>query len=318
MKAILKSSSVVIIVLLSLVISGCSMRPQELIFPPPVTTTTPVQPVSNTATSLPAPTATTLPPIEVPTNPAIPTITAEFPTEEPGETAPATETITATQASVKVTVPILLYHHVSESIDTQYNVHPDQFAAQMQWLYDHGYTTVTIADVANAIKKGGELPARPVVLTFDDGYLDVYQNAYPILEQYDFIATFYIIANTVDTTGNLNTRKLQKLIASGWEIGSHSMTHANLTADSDWNYEIIDSRALLEDKLDTEIFTFAYPYGRVNDELKAYTRNAGYSAAVGLGSIMEHSDNTLYFLHRKEIKSWYDLDFFDEFMLWID
>jgi peptidoglycan/xylan/chitin deacetylase (PgdA/CDA1 family) len=143
----------------------------------------------------------------------------------------------------------------------------------------------------------------------------VYQNAYPILQQYGFVATFYIIANTVDAAGSLNTRKLQKLLASGWEIGSHSMTHADLTTDSDWENEIINARLVLEEKLDTEIRTFAYPYGKANDALKTYTLNAGYSAAVGLGSIMEHNHNTLFFLHRKEIKSWYELDFFEEFAL---
>lgn len=239
-------------------------------------------------------------------------------TNEPVDPGPAIDPTETFDEAESITVPILLYHHVSDTIDSQYNVRPARFAEQMKWLYDRGYTTVTIADVASAISYGTELPARPVVLTFDDGYLDVYQNAYPILQQYGFVATFYIIANTVDAAGSLNTRKLQKLLASGWEIGSHSMTHADLTTDSDWENEIINARLVLEEKLDTEIRTFAYPYGKANDALKTYTLNAGYSAAVGLGSIMEHNHNTLFFLHRKEIKSWYELDFFEEFMPWTD
>lgn len=188
----------------------------------------------------------------------------------------------------------------------------------MKWLNDRGYSTVTIAEVARAINEGVKLPPQPVVLTFDDGYLDVYQNAYPILQQYGYVATFFIIANTVDTAGNLNTRKLQKLIASGWEIGSHSMTHTDLTSESNWEYEIINSKKVLEEKLATNIYTFAYPYGKANLSLRDFTRDAGYTAAVGLGSIMEHNPGTLFFLHRKEIKSWYGLDFFDEFMPWKD
>jgi len=236
--------------------------------------------------------------------------------EEPTIDSPPTDPTSTTPSVITVTVPILLYHHISDTLDSQYNVRPERFAEQMKWLYDRGYSTVTIADVARAVNEGFELPPRPVVLTFDDGYLDVYQNAYPILQQYGYVATFYIIANTVDTAGNLNTKKLQKLLASGWEIGSHSMTHADLTGESNWEYEIIGAKSYLEDKLDTDIFTFAYPFGKANLELRAYTLNAGYSAAVGLGSIMEHNTRTLFFLHRKEIKSWYGLDFFDEFMPW--
>lgn len=304
-----------------IILSGCG-GPTRAIPPAPlVATSTPFQPVPSIVTPTPDPAAIPFPATSTPagpTDPAIPTNTVEIITEEPPKDSPTAKPTPSTQESITVTVPILLYHHVSETIDTQYNVHPDRFAEQMKWLYDHGYSTVTIADVASAIREGTELPARPVVLTFDDGYLDVYQNAFPILQQYGYVATFYIIANTVDTAGNLNTKKLQKLLASGWEIGCHSMTHANLTEESDWNNEVINSRAVLEEKLGTEIFTFAYPYGRVNMELKTYTLNAGYTAAVGLGSIMEHNSDTLSFLHRKEIKSWYKLDFFEEFMPWTD
>jgi peptidoglycan/xylan/chitin deacetylase (PgdA/CDA1 family) len=303
-----------------LVLSGCLAQPRVISQSPVAVTITPFQPAMNTAapTTFLATTATTfLIPANTPPPPAL-TPTTELTVQEPTNDSPSRDPTPAPPSNTTITVPILLYHHISDTLDSQYNVHPDRFAEQMKWLYDRGYSTVTVADVARAINEGAELPPRPVVLTFDDGYLDVYKNAYPILQQYGFVATFYIIAETVDTAGNLNTKKLQKLLAGGWEIGSHSMTHADLTAESDWENEILNAKMVLEDKLATNIFTFAYPFGKANLELRAYTLNAGYTAAVGLGSIMEHNAGTLFFLHRKEIKSWYGLDFFDEFMPWKD
>lgn len=215
-----------------------------------------------------------------------------------------------------VIVPILLYHHISDTIDTQYNVHPDNFAQQMQWLYDNGYSTITIADVARLVREGGKIPERPIVLTFDDGYLDVYKNAYPILKQYGYVATFFIIGETVNTGGNLSAKKLRNLINNGWEIGSHSMSHIDLNQGNNWEYEIIGSKNLLEEKLGVTIQTFAYPYGLANSSVIQYTIDAGYTSAVGLGSSVTHNASTLYYLSRKEVKSWYGLDFFEEFMPW--
>ena len=308
-----------VVILAVTLMSGCAAPIQMLATQPSDPTATPFQPIPHTATPTLQPTETPSPATSTFTNTPAPTKTseAESQTDEPVEPQPTAFPTTVSGVGM-ITVPILLYHHISETIDTQYNVHPEHFAEQMKWLHDRGYMTITIADVARVIRDGGDLPTRPVILTFDDGYLDVYLNAYPILQQYGYVATFYIIGETVETTGNLNTKKLLKLLASGWEIGSHSMTHADLTKDSDWEYEIYYSKIMLEDKLGTEIRTFAFPYGRANDDIRKFTIDAGYSAAVGLGSIMDHDTNNLYFLHRKEIKSWYGLDFFEEFMPWTD
>jgi peptidoglycan/xylan/chitin deacetylase (PgdA/CDA1 family) len=186
----------------------------------------------------------------------------------------------------------------------------------MKWLSDRGYSTVTISEVTRAIMNGQTLPDRPVVITFDDGYLDVYQNAYPILEKYGFYATFFIIGNTVDTRGNLSTDQLLELVNDGWEIGCHSMNHSYLTSGNNLEQEIVGSKELLEEKIGEAVLTFAYPYGLTNWTVTNYTINAGYTSAVGLGSNMTHSTSSLFFLHRKEIKSWYTLDFFEQFLPW--
>lgn len=308
MKNKLNNSVLVIVACLALTLTGCQY-PEEAFTPPPLVTSTPFQPISPTATRTPLPTDTpTLTPFFTPT--AIATLTPE-PTDPPVNP-------TESEKSGMVTVPILLYHHISDTIDTQYNVHPDVFAEQMKWLHDNGYTTINISDLTKLILEGGSIPERPVILTFDDGYLDVYKNAYPILQQYGYVATFFIITKTVDTKKNLSTDMLLELIDSGWEIGSHSQTHIDLNQGDNWEEEIIGSKAFLEDKLGVTIQTFAYPYGLANPSVIAYTKNAGYTSAVGLGSQVTHELSTLFYLNRKEVKSWYDLDFFAEFLPWSD
>jgi len=315
MRTILQSILTLILASVITVLTGC--QPQVPVFVTQFawSTNTPFQPVIPTATLTPQPTHT---PAETPT--PFPT---ETPMPEPTQTNPpepsvVTELPTEEVAAGEVTVPILLYHHISDTIDTQYNVHPDRFAEQMKWLHEQGYSTITIADVARLIREGGELPGRPVVLTFDDGYLDVFKNAFPIMQQYGFVGTFFIIGETIDVTQNLSTKNLKKLIKNGWEIGSHSMTHIDLKQGNSWEFEIIGSKNLLEEKLGVPIVTFAYPYGLADAAVIRYTIDAGYTSAVGLGSNVTHNANTLYFLNRKEVKSWYGLDFFEDFMPWTD
>lgn len=296
-------------------LAGCQQSVPVFITQIPGSTNTPFQPVLPTATHTPQPTPT---PTETPT--PFPT---ETPMPEPTQTDPPEPTVVTDVPeeevpSGEVMVPILLYHHISDTIDTQYNVHPDQFAEQMKWLHDHGYSTITVADVSRLIREGGELPERPVVLTFDDGYLDVFKNAFPIMQQYGYVGTFFIIGETVDVPQNLSTKNLKKLINNGWEIGSHSMSHIDLNQGNNWEFEIIGSKNLLEEKLGVSIVTFAYPYGLADAAVIRYTIDAGYTSAVGLGSNVTHNMNTLYFLNRKEVKSWYGLDFFEEFMPWTD
>ena len=314
MKNKLKNSVLVIVSCLALTLTGCQY-PEEAFTPPPLVTSTPFQPIPPTATRTPLPTDTPTP-TPSPTPTATATLTPEpTATDEPEPTEPPVNP-TESETSGMVTVPILLYHHISDTIDTEYNVHPDVFAEQMKWLHDNGYTTINISDLTRLILEGGSIPERPIVLTFDDGYLDVYKNAYPILQQYGYVATFFIISETVDTKKNLSTDMLLELIDSGWEIGSHSQTHINLDLWNNWEEEIIGSKTFLEDKLGVTIQTFAYPYGLANSSVIAYTKDAGYTSAVGLGSQVTHDISTLFYLSRKEVKSWYDLDFFADFLPW--
>ncbi|HPS42685.1 MAG TPA: polysaccharide deacetylase family protein [Anaerolineaceae bacterium] len=274
---------------------------------------TPFQP-EPTSTPLPAtstaPNTPTPPPTPRPTRTQFSTHTAVPPTE-----VMATKVV---KAGDKL-VPILLYHHVSSEIsNSQYSIDPASFKEQMKWLKKHGYATITVSELARLIRNGGAMPKRPVIITFDDGYVDVYKNAFPVLRKLGFVATFYIIANTVDTPGNLSSEELKRLADAGWEIGSHSMTHSDLNQSYNLEYEIVESKQLLEFSLGFPITSFCYPYGLAAPSVINYTINAGYQAAVGLGSNFEHSLDTLYYLNRYEIQNWFGLDEFIKYLPWDD
>ena len=90
---------------------------------------------------------------------------------------------------------------------------------------------------------GGELPARPVIITFDDGNLNIYQNAFPIMHELGFVGVVYIVADHLQLNTYMDVEQLQEMADDGWEIGSHSMSHSDLTVDySIASYEILQSR----------------------------------------------------------------------------
>ncbi len=263
--------------------------------------------------------------------PLPPTITATF---APTATETATPTITPTLAPTatatplkisipagSVTAPILLYHHVSTNSETQnsrYNIPPEKFEEQIKWLFDNGYQTITVSELANLIYSGGEIPQRPVVITFDDGNIDNYNNAFPILKKYGFVATFYVVQTYINGEGMISTDQLKEMAHAGWEIGSHSKTHARLPAISEelLPEEIRMSKLNLEEKLGVSINSFAYPYGEINENVIRLTSRFGYKSAVGLGSKYTHSANSIFYLDRIEIQNDYSMEQFISLLPW--
>jgi hypothetical protein len=152
-------------------------------------TATPFLASTNTAMVIPptfTPTASFTP---TPTNTSTPTNTP-LPTDTP---VPTQTPELVWNPAGHVIAPILLYHHVSdEYAGNRYYVTTDNFRAQLQALHDWGYTSITISTLVDVLIHGGNLPPRPVVITFDDGNLDIYQNAFPIMHEMGFVGTFYI------------------------------------------------------------------------------------------------------------------------------
>lgn len=194
------------------------------------------------------------------------------------------ETSPVPEVKYDVDVPILCYHGV---LDEAWGlkglfVKVDEFEAQMKYLSENGYTTLFISELPKA-----NLYEKPIVLTFDDGYLDVYTNAYPILQKYNLKANLYIISSYFNgvymTTDMVKELSKSPLI----EIGSHTITHvalSSVTDEEDLEHEIRDSKVALEELTGKNIDILAYPTGAYNDKVLELTKKYykyGLSTKVG-------------------------------------
>jgi peptidoglycan/xylan/chitin deacetylase (PgdA/CDA1 family) len=218
-----------------------------------------------------------------------------------------------------VTVPILLYHHVSVSpINSQYYVPPEKFDAQLKLLKDWEYTSISIEMLLNAINEGADLPARPIIISFDDGNLDNYTNAFPIMKKYGFTGAAYIVGRYVGANNYLNADQIKEMAAAGWEVGSHSMSHVDLTVlePQTQRYEVVESKVVLEKMLGVPIKTIAYPFGISDSAVIDYAHFAGYIAGMSLGYTDDQGTGNIFTLQRRDIKGNYTVKQFANFLPW--
>jgi peptidoglycan/xylan/chitin deacetylase (PgdA/CDA1 family) len=270
--------------------------------------------VSLSPTPLPTSSSTPLPP----------TVTATVqPTFTSTATLPPSPTPTETwiaQGPGDITVPIILYHRIDVSpIDSRYYVTPEKFEAQMKLLHDWGYTSITTSMLIQAINKGAKLPPRPFLLTIDDGNLDNYINAFPIMQKYGFTGALYLVSNYIGTESYMNVNQILEMHEAGWEVGSHSMNHFDLTKlePNILRAEVVGSRETLEEMLDVPVLTFAYPFGAYNDSALDYIKFAKYIGAMGAsGYSPDQGKWNLYYLQRVEIKGSEDTKTFTRFLPW--
>lgn len=216
-------------------------------------------------------------------------------------------------------MPILLYHHISDAGRSRYFVSVATFKAQMQYLADQGYQTISVSQVADVIRHGGSLPEKPVVLTFDDGFEDVYDNALPILQVHHFTGVAYIITGTIDSNlsyGYMQADALKALVAAGWEIGSHSITHSDIQSSRlGMGTELQKSRQDLESLLGVTVRSFAYPYGSANPWVQEHVKDYGYENAVGLDIVVTQTTRRLFYLSRREVYHYLDLTAFSALLV---
>ena len=229
-----------------------------------------------------------------------------------------TATATPTQKLIynepgRIDAPILLYHHVEGDISNgRYTVSVPDFQAQMQTLQEMGYTPIPISLFLDALLDGAEIPEKPVVITFDDGHESVYENAFPIMNAYDFPGVFYIVANRLNGVEDfVDVPEIREMIAAGWEIGSHSYSHIDLTENHESvSREITESKSILENALAIQVETFAYPFGTIDSFLAQKVSDYRYRAGMGLGTRSTHTWNNLFYLERIEIYGDYSLEEF--------
>lgn len=182
----------------------------------------------------------------------------------------------------KAPVPILMYHVIGEPAgevaypDLYLSV--DDFKQQVDWLEENDYTAVTLVQVQDAWFDGATLPEKPIVLSFDDGYLGQYLDAMPILKEKGWAGQLNLKAEGSD----LSSKQVKKMIRAGWEIASHTITHPDLPSISaeQLRTELVDSKKMLERDLGVPIHNFCYPAGQYDETVVAAVEAAGYRGAT--------------------------------------
>jgi peptidoglycan/xylan/chitin deacetylase (PgdA/CDA1 family) len=251
---------------------------------------------ATTETATAVPTATQMPTMTPP-----PTMTPTKPPTELAAAIPvsATATLTATPMpmptprdvySWTLEVPILMYHYISEPPEnadkyrSDLSTSPALFREQMAYLADNGYETVDLYDLTLAIVDKGQLPAKPVILTFDDGYQDNYQNAFPVLRELGFRATFFVATEFIDQNNPdyMSWAMIEEMAAAGMRIEPHSKTHPDLTLQDRafiiW--EVLGSQETIASHIGYRPRYFAYPSGRYNDEVQQIVAELDFWGAV--------------------------------------
>jgi peptidoglycan/xylan/chitin deacetylase (PgdA/CDA1 family) len=183
-------------------------------------------------------------------------------------------------------VPILMYHVIADPPpDAPYPqlwVSEADFAAQMRWLARHGYRAVTQRDVWEHWHRGRRLPPKPVVISFDDGYRSVAEAAFPHMSSRSWPGVLNLTVRNLQVSGGLSPDKVRALLAAGWELASHSLTHPDLTGldDAALAREVGRSRQQLRSRFGVRVDFFCYPSGRYDSRVIRAVRRAGYLGAT--------------------------------------
>jgi peptidoglycan/xylan/chitin deacetylase (PgdA/CDA1 family) len=194
-----------------------------------------------------------------------------------------------TPAAGAGSVPILCYHRVADAPALDTVVTTGNFEQQMTWLRDNGYSVIPLAQLVEALEKHTPLPAKAVVLTFDDGFRTDYDNVFPVLKRFGYPATLFIYTIWVGAASGADTWDgLRQMLASGLiDVQSHTVTHANLSQVSNragggerLARELTLSKSTLESKLGQPVTILAYPYGACDQTVEAAVKAAGYHCAL--------------------------------------
>ena len=200
-------------------------------------------------------------------------------------------------------VPVLNYHQVNDEKHSALTLHVDQFREQMEYLHNQGYNTITLAQLYDYLENGTELPNKPIVITFDDGYVDNYKNVLPILKEYNMKATLFMISDAANTPGFVSTEQMHQMEAGGFDIQGHTNHHKILTKidPTELPDALLGGKTSLEGILGEPIEYLAYP-GGFNDMLVQYvTKQSGYKMAFTVQPGTVQTGDNLYALNRLAI-----------------
>jgi peptidoglycan/xylan/chitin deacetylase (PgdA/CDA1 family) len=192
-------------------------------------------------------------------------------------------------------IPILMYHYIRTVVDQNdtlginLSVEPTKFAEQLDEIQKNGYETINFYNIEQ-----GNIPTKPIILTFDDGYKDFYTTAYPELRKRNMTAVVYVIANN-DGANYITTDQIREIADNGIEIGSHTLSHIDLSTANTTkaSNEISQSKTRLESIIGKNVISFCYPAGKYTLETIEIVKGAGYKYATTTKSGIADFDGPL-------------------------
>ena len=199
-------------------------------------------------------------------------------------------------------VPILMYHYVgdlpadADDIRRNLTVSPDQFRDHIAYLKSADYQTITFAQLNSAMDYGTPLPDKPIIISFDDGYIDHYRTAFPVLRDAGYTGVFFIVSEFADRRldGYITWEQINEMIDGGMSVESHTKTHADLSAiDADGLiYQLLGSAQSIEYHTGVRPVALAYPLGRYNELTMDITSQTPIRRAVTtVNGAVQTSDN---------------------------
>lgn len=213
-------------------------------------------------------------------------------------------------ADVKYSVPegvsVLMYHMIGNEPGNAAIMTEANLRIQMNYLRDHGYHPITMQELYDYVTKGAPLPEKPVCITFDDGYLDSYTIVYPLMKEYGFPWTLFLITDDVGKPYNRMTWDQLREMANSHTvtIANHTLSHPklhNLATRAEKEKEIIEANKALKYQLGIDNVWLAYPYGDYDDEVIDICKKAGIKMAVTTDAGRVHVGSFPYDLKRAYI-----------------
>ncbi len=199
----------------------------------------------------------------------------------------------------EIIIPILTYHNFTQGEGESYKINIQDFEEQLDYLARNNYTVISLSQLLEGLKTR-QLPAKPVVLTIDDGYKATYTLAFPILKKYNFPVTLFLYTDFIEKNPyTLTWEEIREMTKNNLEIGSHTLSHSNLLRHKEnesydryisrIKKEIFLSKEILETKTESLVKFFAYPYGIYSPTIKDLAIQAGYEGIVNANGM----NNTL-------------------------